>query len=455
MSLRWLLYFALAFGASAQDDFDHSSHDGYFPLCSSCHAGIESGKDPFPPLTMCASCHDDERMPVVEWAGPTVRASRLRFDHRTHVAAAARSGQKLECAQCHDPDADEFQLNVEPLAAETCFACHGESRGHFEQEGRCEVCHVSLADYAGPWDAATMPRPTSHEAADFLSKSGHATQAEHFTSDCSVCHARESCERCHRNASSLAPVRKLPTDDRVAAWLSGQLALYPTPRDHDADWLRHHGAAASANAASCSNCHAQESCSDCHREGSASSIAAQLPALRSGESDPTVKPRLGFHPPEFARRHAGEASLTSASCMNCHAQQSCENCHAGEGNAGFHGPQFVERHGTFLYGGVAECSSCHNTETFCRDCHSTMIVGRDDLTSSFHDRSPLWLLQHGEAARFTLESCASCHAQTDCMRCHSQKGGWGVNPHGPDFPADALADANLGVCAICHWDEPR
>ncbi|HSR43481.1 MAG TPA: cytochrome c3 family protein, partial [Longimicrobiales bacterium] len=70
------------------------------------------------------------------------------------------------------------------------------------------------------------------------------------------------------------------------------------------------------------------------------------------------------------------------------------------------------------------------------------------------DAEPLWLLRHGQAARQSLESCASCHTQRQCLQCHSTFGAFQVNPHGADFDARRAWERNPGVCLACHLESP-
>jgi predicted CXXCH cytochrome family protein len=69
----------------------------------------------------------------------------------------------------------------------------------------------------------------------------------------------------------------------------------------------------------------------------------------------------------------------------------------------------------------------------------------------YHDAFPSFGLGHGQAARQSLESCASCHAERDCTSCHSAvAGGFRFSPHGPGFNADRLRKKNPGLCVACH-----
>lgn len=112
-------------------------------------------------------------------------------------------------------------------------------------------------------------------------------------------------------------------------------------------------------------------------------------------------------------------------------------------------------HATEAYGNRMECSTCHSTGAFCRECHQQAGMGGSGrIESGFHDAQPLWLLRHGQAARQSLEGCASCHRQRDCIQCHSTTGAFSVNPHGPDFDARRYAERNRQVCFACHLSDP-
>jgi hypothetical protein len=82
------------------------------------------------------------------------------------------------------------------------------------------------------------------------------------------------------------------------------------------------------------------------------------------------------------------------------------------------------------------------------------VAAGSRMSAAFHTGQPMWVLSHGQAARMGMESCASCHRQNDCVRCHSAAGGWGVNPHGRGFPANALAARNRSSCGWCHLSSP-
>lgn len=427
-------------GASPGERFPHERHARLFPLCEGCHAGVSQAGSPlYPDVAECARCHDGRRRPLVAWDAPARAPSNLHFSHASHAAATARSGAPA-CSACHTGVGERPR-------PEACFACHGRGDTHLEAGDRCRQCHVAVADVAA-WDAsriAALPRPAQHDAPDFAQ--AHARAALAPASSCSTCHARESCERCHVNAARVPAIQALDRDARVAAAVRGKGAAYARPASHDADWGWAHGARAAADAAGCANCHARSSCTACHARGNAA-IGALPDGARARGVEYARAPRA--HAAGFDRKHDA-AGGSEAACLGCHGKETCEDCHAARRAAGFHPANFAARHGPEAYGSQVQCSSCHNTEVFCRSCHAeTGRASSGRGTVSFHNASPLWLMGHGQSARQSLESCASCHAQADCARCHSTLGGWGVNPHGAGFNASRMQSMNRLTCLRCH-----
>jgi hypothetical protein len=72
------------------------------------------------------------------------------------------------------------------------------------------------------------------------------------------------------------------------------------------------------------------------------------------------------------------------------------------------------------------------------------------LRGGYHDANPSFFLNHGTAARQSIESCVTCHAERDCLACHSAQTGRRFNPHGPGFNAAELARRNPQTCSACH-----
>lgn len=165
--------------------------------------------------------------------------------------------------------------------------------------------------------------------------------------------------------------------------------------------------------------------------------------------------RVRVHPPGFATRHGSAAATQRTSCSGCHEpKRFCVDCHDGESRRRFHAANFVARHPSEAYARQRECTACHSREAFCGACHQRLGLQSQGRTAvAYHDAQPLWLLQHGRAARMGMESCTTCHRERDCTQCHAQTG-WGVNPHGPGFEARRMSARNAPMCRVCHLSDP-
>jgi hypothetical protein len=444
---------ALATWAGQDPAFPHLTHERLFPVCEGCHAGQLTGEadDMFPQRADCDRCHDGIRAERVDWQPRDARATNLRFSHPQHLDLTTRSGEPVVCRECHAAEGEPSRMNVGLAQPERCIACHEHAAAsHLEASLQCGRCHVPLANAGGLslQRVARLPQPPDHAAPGFMDAHGAAADA----TSCSVCHARESCERCHANADRVGLIAALAPDPRVAALSAGRAPAYPRPVSHDRDWAVTHGAAAGAEAQHCSNCHTQSSCAGCHLTGNA--VIAELPATTPGAATGVVVASR-VHALDVTVRHGGLAATGRLDCSRCHTRETCASCHAGSDSRAFHLPNFVERHAADVFAAGSDCQSCHNTETFCRNCHMrTGVASEAGMSAAFHTGQPMWVLSHGQAARTGMESCASCHRQSDCIRCHSAAGGWGVNPHGAGFDARRLASRNAATCRWCHFSDP-
>ncbi|MDR3686228.1 MAG: cytochrome c3 family protein [Coriobacteriia bacterium] len=117
----------------------------------------------------------------------------------------------------------------------------------------------------------------------------------------------------------------------------------------------------------------------------------------------------------------------------------------------------VDCHSDAAHGSAVQWQTTATMNT-CLDCHDTARV-RSDCTMCHAARSMVqrlstgeWQITHGPNWKQThgmgdLKTCASCHPDNFCVRCH------GIPlPHGQDFlklhPAYALT--NRADCAVCH-----
>lgn len=457
---------ALAALQSQQVAFPHEKHERLFPVCQGCHAGVTSGiaEAVYPKPADCSACHDGTRVKRIEWRPPGTRVSNLRFSHPDHFGETARSGEVSDCRSCHAASGGPGRMNVGAPNPTLCLQCHAHSSSsHLARTSECRECHVPLAvATALPLTrVSAFPRPPWHDTVGFVSTHGRAAAGDaQPAATCGVCHARETCERCHANANRLSLVTALARDPRVAALERGRKPEYPAPASHnDEDWSLTHGGSAQRESTSCANCHTRPSCAGCHLGGTgkAQSVIASLPVPDRAATTGVTRAALTstFHPADIARRHGNLAATGKVACAACHAQTTCASCHAGSDSRAFHVANFVERHATDVFARSSDCQSCHSTERFCRDCHTrTGIAAQGAMTAAFHTGQPTWFLSHGQAARTGLESCASCHRPNDCVRCHSAVGGWRINPHGPGFPASRLAERNASSCRWCHASIP-
>ena len=478
---------------SAPVKFPHAKHEKLFPQCSGCHAGIPTGdaKTAFPDTATCGECHNNRDQKKVAWSGPVRSASNLKFSHVTHKGQAGAQG--ATCATCHATPDDKW-MHVDRATPAQCQSCHThKASAHLAPDNRCSTCHVPLTKATALSVAriAAFPKPDAHGKSDFAQR--HAVTGADAQAQCQTCHARESCARCHVNATAITTQFQLAKDARVASLQAGRKAAYVVPASHRAaDFIEFaHGPAAANSAASCANCHARTSCLTCHTGEVGASTIGTLPlaepggvagiqlktnvlpwrtlleqstfggriALGPATQPPQVltgaeKKNVAVHPAGFAKTHGAQAAVARVNCEGCHTKTYCTQCHAGENTRRFHVANFAARHAPEAYGRETDCAQCHNREVFCRGCHiQNGLASKARGGIGYHSAVPLWTLQHGQAARQGLQSCTSCHVQKDCMQCHAQ-GTRGVNPHGPNFDAQRLWKANRLICLRCHFKDP-
>jgi len=443
-------------GQAATDTFPHARHAGLFTTCDACHSGIATGDTAsfFPPPELCDGCHNGDLVRRVTWKPYPFRPTNVAYDHAPHVAMLqAMDSTAPVCQRCHATADSLAFMDVGRAVPERCVACHGQGAASHLTQTSCEPCHTTLRDAAALDTAAirAFPKPPSHDSAWVLH---HQTAATGPT--CAVCHAQQFCASCHVNARLVQAIESLPPDDRVAAMLRGEARrAYPRPASHlAANWDQAHGAVAKAGVAECANCHARESCLGCHRLEERVPAIVALPRRTSGSAFGVDLAGLtpASHLPDMLQTHRVLAAGGTESCATCHRPSYCASCHDAAKAPGFHGPDFVQRHAQQAYAAEAECASCHQTQIFCRSCH--VALGRANTSApigavKYHDKQPGWLFGHGGVARRSIETCAGCHAQDFCLRCHSATSGWHIDPHGPGFDP-RVQSRNPAMCLICH-----
>lgn len=452
--------------SQTQDHFPHLTHQRLFPTCEGCHQ-VEPAGVTFPSPDFCAQCHNGEIVDKINWTGPAHPPSNLKFNHSQVLAAKkAALGVDFPCSGCHVPQGAQ-RMDVKRAVVSGCMQCHAPNEEHYVG-APCKTCHIPIwqAKAFSVTELETFPIPSDH-ADDFLLK--HGALAQKNVERCSVCHARQLCSSCHVNAPSVPQIQALQPDPRVAEIAAGLKITYPVPSSHQKrGWLEKHGGTARAGTATCAVCHTRDSCETCHVEPAPAPVQHLPPAPKpkkeggGQERGPGVQLQRrppSSHVPTWLETHRSRAAGATAECQVCHTRGQCVSCHTGSealarpgrDAARYHPANWMQKHSTAAFNRDVECASCHNTEAFCRSCHVTQGLGsKGRIDTGFHDQNPAWIFGHGKAARQGLESCASCHAQRDCLECHSALGGRRFNPHGPGFDPERLKSKNPGLCLTCH-----
>jgi hypothetical protein len=448
-----------------RDRFDHLQHRGLFPTCESCHAGIadaESADDPaiWPSAESCAACHDGVVEERVDWTPPEPPRTNLAFTHPGHRIEVGRHGDSaVQCTSCH-VRAGEERMAVRLASARRCIECHGIEGPHLAApDSACAMCHLPLtrAVRLTADDITSFPEPPSHARPDFLGE-GHGRLAEAGPGDvaasCATCHAQNFCAECHVNAPEIAAIRALAPDPRVRPVA---IALRAPPSHREPDFLQDHGDEADGGAARCATCHTQESCLVCHVGTPGVARTLTVASAAGGRGAVTERRRPSSHGADFSEIHGPAATARPQTCSACHARVECLDCHRpdpGAASPGYHRVGFLVTHPVQAYGRESSCSDCHNPGQFCSSCHAEVGLTAIDLPldAGYHDAKRSFIAGHGQAARQSLESCVSCHTETDCMSCHATSvlGGRNFSPHGPGFDAERLARRNPQMCSACH-----
>ena len=457
--------------AVAVDPFPHEDHSKVFVRCQTCHVGaVEPGKSFWPTPTDCATCHDGTIEKEVPWkprAGPL--PSNLRFTHETHTRDFAREQQRdttLTCTECHSAPGAKW-MTVQREVMDNCFACHEVRTAHFDAPpGKCATCHVPFSEMPSGVTAdrvATWKAPTSHESPDFQAEHGDLAApvvvngtSYQVSPACATCHAREYCVTCHVNAPEVPEIQALRPDPRSLAMKEAKIKA---PASHKAPaFLTTHGRKLSKKdlTLKCGTCHTSTSCEACHQAPPQQVRVLAVAGPGRGTGATVDRKRPASHGKDFTDGHATLASGAPQTCAGCHVQEQCLQCHRpNAGSQGrFHPADYIARHPVASYSRETSCADCHNPAQFCQTCHAQNGIVSDGRfiggQATYHDGNPTFAVGHGPAARQSLESCVSCHAEKDCMVCHASTGGRRFNPHGPNFPAEKLRKANPQMCTACH-----
>ncbi len=253
--------------------FDHAKHEGFG--CTTCHADVAQGQV-YPDPSFCASCHDGQLQPRVNWQPPTGPSpANLKFRHAGHPAVEA-------CDMCHVSDG-----MVQRAVIDQCMACHGIAEHQNAAVSDCSMCHVQ------------PPAPPSHA---FGWRDRHRAEAVAAPEQCATCHVRADCLDCHRPD-----------------------AASPVGGYHGVDYLQRHPAASYNRETECSSCHnVSQFCQSCHQQAGLVSRGAIGAGYHDGNAS-------------FIAGHAQAARQNLESCVACHTERDCLRCHVSFNP---HGPGF-------------------------------------------------------------------------------------------------------------------
>jgi len=335
---------------------------------------------------------------------------------------------------------------------------HGK---HLERGTGCAACHA----------AAT----SSRSAVDDLLPTEAA---------CRVCHPIDraqpelvvagqppaACRACHLGYSPGAPVARVYMTPPALKF--DHAAHRATPCDACHGDLRTVGLATRQHLptmASCLRCHTsgaeERHCADCHLARLGGLVETRF---EHGTLVPAHDGLGDAHGPDFKQHHTQEARQIGATCTACHDRSECVACHQGVVKPlEFHPGNYVLTHAVDARRGKPDCSACHRAQSFCVGCHERECFGMrgdteysaSDPTRAFHP--PGWATagpgpnRHALDARRNITSCASCHREDDCLRCHgAQPGSPRASPHPPGWRGSARCEAldrgNRRMCLRCH-----
>ncbi len=324
----------------------------------------------------------------------------LNFSHELHL-------NKADCAKCHAAAAGSYSSADNLLPTENeCKTCHGKETRQTpaaKPSKECAYCHKG---YSPKSNEAPLRFDWKNPDINF----SHAAHAKEKI-DCVKCHSAgekmdalpemELCLSCHDDKTSTKYgclfCHKTGADGTVKNApqpLSGAL-------NHNANWMKKHVSASKLNGGACAACHLESYCYDCH-----SSI---------------VKPQK-VHPGDYKLAHAAAAKKNPSNC-----------------------------------------ASCHDFAGDCKKCHERLSVSENYSTSgdkSVHIHPPGWsscalaLNHHAYQAKRSLQTCAACHSESSCVKCHKPGGKCGsilsVHRHLSSYQLSNLKSKNPGMCKKCH-----
>lgn len=339
----------------------------------------------------------------------------IRFDHALHL------DQDMKCTDCHDADTSKNVRDRLLPGHPTCESCHdieAASKGEeTDPPSSCQTCHPGF-------DATAMARPRKVVAPAANLKFNHEV---HVSKEI-------PCSRCHGEM------------DKVQLATRAQLPKMETCLE-----CHKHGGDASGK------------CTVCHLAAPDGTVAKRMP------DGSMLIPEIGnpfgvYHGPDYFKEHDQDALVARDTCAQCHTESECLACHDGAVKSlKVHPNDWITLHPVPAKHNQLECQSCHNYQSFCTTCHERIGIGPQadaqlrSTSLSVHPpgwNGPVGPNHHGIWASRDISSCASCHREEGCIKCHATtgRGGINANPHPPGFRSQACSiyRSNARVCLKCH-----
>ncbi|MEM1416859.1 MAG: cytochrome c family protein [Myxococcota bacterium] len=340
----------------------------------------------------------------------------LRMNH------ALAEHAELACSRCHvdAPGSARSADRLLPPEA-SCAPCHAEDLDRDGAAADCGLCHVGT-----PRGERTIVR--SEIPASRL----RFSHAAHLETPADAATERRACLGCHPgvDGAAMATRAHLPTMESCF-------------RCHGGDGVGRHTEGAPG------------ACATCHLTGADGRLVQTFP---EGTLVPPDWLHGMGHDRDFLVRHRWVAADQGERCAACHAERDCRDCHDGRVRpARVHRGDFLRAHAETARRNEGRCAGCHTVQRFCTECHGRLGIAT--VTAPAAAAGP-WHPPgyagpaHGVDARRSLSTCASCHAENDCVACHGagSVGGLGLSPHPPGFAArcGAARRQNERACRTCH-----
>lgn len=348
----------------------------------------------------------------------------IRMDH------SAPAHRELPCIRCHAaaPGSELASDSLIPTEA-SCSPCHDDRLSRAVQtDATCGFCHVGFVPPEVAGTSGIVPPSGFGEPRLRFSHRAHVDDGM-------------ACTSCHDVSGVRVATR----------------AALPTMRQCFECHAPPAVGLASAPVAS-----APSTCETCHLADPDGVLTTRFDD--GGWMNPPRWMAGMRHDHEWLVRHRWVAADSGPMCAECHRESDCTDCHDGRIRPlRVHPGDYLSTHPVAARRDEPRCTSCHTVAQFCTECHARLgiaPIASSDVRSSmrFHPPAAVWTSGpnlHGREATRSMTSCASCHAEDDCVICHGAPGiGSGVSPHPPGFERTCRSalSTNARACTTCHGD---